>query len=283
MTRNGKIARLSSYIRNQLNQRLQDGEEGTTILPWLNALPEALRTLKEHFHSVPISKQNLSEWHLGGFREWQIRQELISHAEQLSESAEELGYDIEAPLLAGKLAIMLTARYAALLNNWNGEADPQVMEQMRLLHFLNLDIALLQKTMQRAGRQQQAFEQAAEAQEQKVIEEAKKEIVAPIWAMMEREPLANIFGGGERGQKLAEIVMAVKYDLPQPEGWEGWKRKDQAMRNQQAKTEARSQTKSKPVKPSQTEPEKIRQQSQAESNPVTIDLPVEPTPDATPE
>jgi hypothetical protein len=65
--------------------------------------------------------------------------------------------------------------------------------------------------------------------------------------------LEGIFGGGERGRKLAEVVTAVKYDLPQPEGWEEWKRKKQASLAKQAKSQPRSQTQSKPVQPSHTE------------------------------
>ena len=33
--RNGKIARVPREIRNQLNQRLDHGESGETLLPWL--------------------------------------------------------------------------------------------------------------------------------------------------------------------------------------------------------------------------------------------------------
>ncbi|MGO8696966.1 MAG: hypothetical protein ACLQVY_04515 [Limisphaerales bacterium] len=40
MTRNGKIARLPLAIRQQLNQRLQNGELAQDLLSWLNHLPE---------------------------------------------------------------------------------------------------------------------------------------------------------------------------------------------------------------------------------------------------
>jgi hypothetical protein len=39
MTRTGKIARLPLAIRWQLNQRLQHGEVGASLLRWLNSLP----------------------------------------------------------------------------------------------------------------------------------------------------------------------------------------------------------------------------------------------------
>src|SRR5215471_20209567 len=71
--RNGKIARLPHQIREQLNQRLQDGESSETLLPWLNSLPKTQTVLAKHFGGRPIQKQNLSEWRQGGFREWQTR------------------------------------------------------------------------------------------------------------------------------------------------------------------------------------------------------------------
>ena len=252
MSRNGKIAHLPGLVRDELNQRLENGEEGATLLPWLNALPEVQESLKENFDAVPISKQNLSEWRQGGFREWQVRDELIVQARQLSDSAEEMEEYVDSPLLAGQLAVVLAARYAALLNSWDGEPDPKFEEKLRLLRGLNRDIALLQKTTQQACQQKRAFEQALEDNEKRIIEEVKKETVAPIWAMLERQELKEILGGGERGQKLAEVITAVKYDLPQPKGWEEWKRKKDESRSKQAQSQARSQTQSKPVAPSQT-------------------------------
>ena len=41
MTRNGKIARLPLAVRQQLNQRLQNGELAQDLLSWFNRLPEA--------------------------------------------------------------------------------------------------------------------------------------------------------------------------------------------------------------------------------------------------
>jgi hypothetical protein len=40
MTRNGKIARLPQPSREQINRRLENGEEGKQIAEWLNTLPE---------------------------------------------------------------------------------------------------------------------------------------------------------------------------------------------------------------------------------------------------
>jgi len=79
-TRHGKIARLPLAIREQLNRRLQNGELSPALLPWLNQLPEVNSVLAEFFAGQPISRQNLSEWRQGGYRDWlkhQDRQFLI--------------------------------------------------------------------------------------------------------------------------------------------------------------------------------------------------------------
>src|SRR5580692_2504281 len=104
MTRNGKIARLPGSVRAELNQRLENGEEGPSLLAWLNGLRDVKKTLKASFGGAPISKQNLSEWRQGGFREWQIRRELIEQARQLSDGRNEMEAVVDTSLLAGALA-----------------------------------------------------------------------------------------------------------------------------------------------------------------------------------
>jgi uncharacterized protein YukE len=252
MSRNGKIAHLPGNVRDELNQRLENGQEGATLLPWLNALPEVQERLKDHFDGAPISKQNLSEWRQGGFREWQIGQELILPARQLSDAADDMEEAVDTFLLPGALAGALAARYAALLNSWDGEADPKFEEKLCLLRGLNRDIALLQKTMQQAGQQKRQFEQALEETDRRELEEEKKRQVAPIWAKLECDQLEGIFGGGEVGRRMAEVITAVKYDLPPPKNWEDAQRKKEEAGKNQAKSKPRRPTQSNPVKASQT-------------------------------
>jgi hypothetical protein len=261
MTRNGKIARLPADIRDQLNQRLENGEEGATLLPWLNALPEVRQRLKENFDGAPISKQNLSEWRQGGFRQWQIRDELIVQARRLSDSAEDMDEYVDIPLLAGKLAAVLAARYAALLNSWDGEPDPKFEEKLRVLRGLNRDIALLQKTMHQASRQKREFEKAAEENEKRIEKEVKDEVLAPILAKVESDAMAAVLGGGEWGRKMADVMAAVKYDLPPP-GERKFK-----VQSSKFKAGKPSQTRSEPVQASPTESSQVAP-SQAESSPV---------------
>jgi hypothetical protein len=67
---NGKIARLYSDLRRQINLRIYEGQPGSVILPWLNGLPEVKKIIDEQFGGVPISDANLSQWRKRGFRIW---------------------------------------------------------------------------------------------------------------------------------------------------------------------------------------------------------------------
>ena len=214
--RNGKIAKLSHPVREELNLRMENGENGAKLLEWLNALPEVQEALKASFAGVAISKQNLSEWRRGGFREWQIQQDLISHACQLSECGREMGEVVDPPLLAGDLVAVLAARYAALLNTWDGEAEPKFEEKLRLLRGLAHDIALIQRTIQRATQQENEFEQHLADSHQRVLDKVKEKTLAPIWAMLHSQSLAGALGGGAAAKKMADLLAAVEHDLPLP-------------------------------------------------------------------
>ncbi len=90
MTRTGKIARLPHQIRDQLNQRLFDGQKAKSILSWLNLLPEVSSILQSEFSGRPINAVNLTEWRTGGYRDWLVRQEALKMIDNLNE-AQSLG------------------------------------------------------------------------------------------------------------------------------------------------------------------------------------------------
>jgi hypothetical protein len=75
MARKGKIAGLPREIREELNERLADGQQGPAILPWLNGLPAvrdrlAARSRADSGEVAEITDGNLSEWRAGGYQEW---------------------------------------------------------------------------------------------------------------------------------------------------------------------------------------------------------------------
>ena len=232
--RNGKIAKLPYSVREELNLRMDNGEDGGFLLEWLNGLPEVHESLTTSFGGVPVSKQNLCEWRQGGFREWQIRQELISHASELSDCGRDMDQVVDRPLLAGDLVAVVAAHYAGLLNTWDGEAEPKFEGKLRVLRGLAHDIALIQRTIHRATNQKNEFEQKLEDDQKRATVRAKSKALDPIWAPFRLKNLAIIFGESEGGKKLAEYVDAISHDLPLPK----FDEKEQP-----------GQTQSNPVKP----------------------------------
>lgn len=85
MARTGKIARLPLAVREELNARLRDNENGQTILAWLNALPICEQRIKGEWNGEPISDANLSIWRSGGFVDWMKDEDRIHKIERLSE------------------------------------------------------------------------------------------------------------------------------------------------------------------------------------------------------
>jgi hypothetical protein len=235
MNRNGKIARLPDDIRQELNDRLSNGEEGPQLLAWLNALPETRELLDEDFNGVPISKQNLSEWRQGGYREWCVQDDLHGAALEFSEGVRAMEEMMNPSLLPGDLAAVLAARYAKVLLDWDGKPNKKLDAVLNTLRFLGRDIALLQKTLHLATNQRNEFEQKLEDDEIQERKEMKTKALAPISAFLQEKSYAAMLGGDPGAKQIAAIIAAVDNDQPIPES---------------VRAPTPSQTKSNPVKPS---------------------------------
>jgi hypothetical protein len=85
-TRIGKIAQLPKSIRDQLNRRLENGEQGPELLKWLNRHPKTKNILAKKFDNQPVTKSNLSDWRHGGYLEWRSDQARQSRIQRISES-----------------------------------------------------------------------------------------------------------------------------------------------------------------------------------------------------
>ncbi len=162
MTRTGKIARLPRDLRHQLNRRLQDGEPGTRLVEWLNSLPETQKLLAEDFGGREISEQNLSEWKQGGYQDWLARQETLACARELAGDAEELAEAADGSL-ADHLAVVLSARYAALVSGWDGEMNDAFRRKTRALRALCQDVVELRRGDHCAERLRLDLDRFAEA------------------------------------------------------------------------------------------------------------------------
>jgi hypothetical protein len=138
----GKIARLPREIREELNQRLDNGELGSTIVDWLNSLTKTQQIVAAHFQGNVVTEQNLSEWRQGGFQEWLAREEMAEQGNELRAEAMKLGAE-GTRTIADSLGATMAARYAALLSNWNGRMDGEFEQKARALRALCHDISKL--------------------------------------------------------------------------------------------------------------------------------------------
>jgi len=142
--RRGKIARLPRSIRDQLNVRLDDGQDADQILPWLNDLPEVREVLARHFNGASISPQNLSAWRQGGFNEWLLFHQFIESAERMTDYADDLNQQLDPDSpdtvprkLADSMLTHLSARLAAFIAGWDGAAtSPEMEALLKLTQFV---------------------------------------------------------------------------------------------------------------------------------------------------
>ena len=151
MTRNGKIARLPRPLRDEINRRLAQNEDGTSLLDWLNAASDVKAVLARDFAGEPVSKQNLYEWRHGGFVEWQSRQDLFAEAADLTDANGEWDA-LAANDFTERLAAVLVVRYADALAGWNGGDDEAFRLKLRDLRRFNQDLAVLRRYNQSAAR-----------------------------------------------------------------------------------------------------------------------------------
>ena len=150
LTGNGKIARLPLAVRQELNHRLDDGEQGKKLVAWLNTLPEVQVIVATEFGGKAIREQNLSEWKQRGYRDWVAQREALEVAGRLGEDAKEWNAEGRAPL-TDTLALWLAARYAVETRR---VSETGGREGWRLLREMCGDIVELRKADHIAGRLQ---------------------------------------------------------------------------------------------------------------------------------
>ena len=147
-TRVGKIAQLPKSIRDDLNQRLENGKQGPELLQWLNSLPETQKLLAEKFEAMPINRQNLTEWRQGGYQDWLRHQQREQHVQRIVEEGGSLGHIEGSSDLFENCARIALAEWLAdmdTLHEFTGE------ERSKRLRALNIDLARLQNAWNRSS------------------------------------------------------------------------------------------------------------------------------------
>ncbi len=126
----GKIARLPAALRDELNQRLLDGQSGRQILPWLNANPTVKKILEADFEGLHVTDTNLSIWRKGGYQDWLRRRESLTRLHEMSQWSIQLAKAGGGNLTEGAAAILsgrileVLEKLDSLIRNLESADDP---------------------------------------------------------------------------------------------------------------------------------------------------------------
>jgi hypothetical protein len=165
--RNGKIARLPWKIRELLNMRLRQGDSGQDLADWLNSEEKVRMVLVPEYGGNSITRQNISEWRKGGYREWLAQQELLSEVGNLTGLAQGMAQQLNPrgdtrATMGDHLATLLETRFMRFIKNWDEVATPEAERTVRLYHLLIRDIGQLRRGDHRAAQQGLLNEPSAE-------------------------------------------------------------------------------------------------------------------------
>ncbi len=222
MTRNGKIARLPRHVRDELNQRLDNGMQGNRLVPWLNSLVEVKKILASDFAGCPISEQNLSQWKQGGFLDWRRQQEVSDRVTRLIERSDDLEDTADDRSIPDRLAAVLAAELAAEAQRLlEVTADPRerwqyLRQALRQLHLLRKGDLWAGRAQMEAARWNIECEKRERDKEIQIMQEAFDSVMAPVRESIRRPALVAAYGGGAEGEKAADFILEMerKYSAP---------------------------------------------------------------------
>jgi len=185
MTRNGKIARLPRYLRDNLNRRLQDGEPGRNLVVWLNSLQAVQDVMEDFFNGMPISEQNLSEWKQGGFLEWQKHGESLEWVRQVTEQANDLSDEAGLVPLSDRLSGIVALTLGRLLQRAAEKPLEQDSVREEILS-LSRELALLRREDHEAARLKMELEIHARKQADLQARDDAREKHREEWGLLNK-------------------------------------------------------------------------------------------------
>lgn len=222
MARTGKIARLPLAIREELNERLQENENGQTLLAWLNgleAVKERINDPKSGWDAQPINDANLSLWRSGGFVEWLADREKIHRVEKLSELSLRLAKASGGNLSEGLLAIAAGKLQEALEADAEIEIDENGKETLTGVSIDKLTAAVAKIRAMELEAQKLAVKKVEVDQKGQALElEVKKfrrstaELFIDYAADEEARKIA--LGAETRDNKVAQLVQLWFGSMP---------------------------------------------------------------------
>lgn len=208
--RNGKVARLPHEVREELNRKLRDGQEGRGLVKWLNDLEEVQVAMCDYFEGRKLTEQNLSEWKKGGYLDWLKHQEALDWARLAGERAKELidegGGVPVSDHLAGTAAIALGQMLRALTA---GAMDKP--EERQVVTTLLREVSLLRRDDHEAAQLRLAVERRKEQLEEKRKREAAEKRWEPYKVLFQAEREMMTMGYFTKGRTPEQLEKLKSY------------------------------------------------------------------------
>ena len=108
------MARLPKAIRDELNRRLADGEQGKRLVVWLNGLEEVQAVLKADFQGKSINDQNMTAWKQGGYQDWAQKEDVAELAAELRDRPEGIMKALDGAEASDCVATLLSVQWAEI-------------------------------------------------------------------------------------------------------------------------------------------------------------------------
>lgn len=207
MGRNSKIGSLPLRIREELNRRLQDGQGGPDILPWVNGLPETKSILEKHFAGIEISAENLSEYKNGPHLDWLEQQQSVEQTRALAE------FSMRHAAASGD---SLSEGAVALLSGKIFESIQTGLEDGDLLEIIKATSNLRHAEIASVRAKQEAVK-LEQKERQLALEEAKfQRSTAEKWLDWYNDQRAKEIaeGKGDKEVKMQALIQLMFGDRP---------------------------------------------------------------------
>ena len=203
----GKINRLAAQIRDEVCERLYNGQTADTVLAWLNALPETTRMLTALFDGQPITAQNLSNFKSSKyFTAWVDDQRKTESLKDLANFSMRAAQAAGGDMGEGAVSILAGKILAAAET-----ADPDTFEKYAksLHHIRNAELQT------RASRQRdRALDQRQREIELREETFRLKSAEALLDLAKDKAVLAIVGSKDDRAVKLKKLVARMFGDRP---------------------------------------------------------------------
>jgi len=169
MGQTGKIARLPASIREELNQRLFDGETGRRLVAWLNGLPAVQAIVAAEFRGQPMAEYNLSRWKKTGYKSWRRAREMREAGAAMIQELPEMP-ELTRKTLLNRVAVLFTGDLVMQLRRLDAmrEGTKKSRRQRDLMErFLTLRRADLEAERLRVEQKKLAFQELRRQREEK--------------------------------------------------------------------------------------------------------------------